>query len=101
LASDPDALRQLRAEVPSWCAVNGGDPEGLQLAVDRKLRPLSSGTEAEAIYVRLRLDDERARLRAESLYAISPTADNLVRRAMSAEPMPVMRNGRLKRSGAS
>jgi hypothetical protein len=100
-ANDADALRQLRAEVPSWVAVNGGDVEGLLLAVDRALRPLASGAEAEAIDVRLRLDDERARLDAEALYAMSPTPTNLMRRAMSTEPMPVMRNGRLERSGAA
>lgn len=100
-ADRPDELRQLRAEMPSWAAVNGGDPEALELAVDRALRPHATGAEADAIDVRLGLDDTRAKLSAAVRYAVSPSADTLFLRAMAAEPMPVMRNGRLERSGAA
>lgn len=105
---DPDALRELRDQLPSWTAAQDMRPgdrqgmtDGLRLRIDEALRPHATPAEAAAIDVRTRLDEERARLDATAQWAANPTPSTSVLRAYASTPTPRVVNGRLERSGAS
>jgi hypothetical protein len=108
-AADLAGLRALREEIPSWVAATLSPTDQSRrrehtdaalLGVDRAMRPLLTGAEAAAVDVRLRVDDERARLDAVAQLALDNSPTNRVRLALASSPTPVMRDGRLEREPA-
>ncbi len=108
-SNDLAGLRALREEVPSWVAATlpsvqqsarREHTDAALLAVDKQMRPLLTGADAAAVDVRLRVDDERARLDAVSQMALDNSPLSRVRLALASSPTPVMWDGRLEREPA-